>query len=386
MILKKKFNLWKILRKGKAFFLAYDQGLEHGSTDFNLDNVDPKKIIDIAKEGKFTALIFQKGIAEKYINEIKKSKVPLIVKLNGKTSLIQGDPVSRQICTVEEAVSLGARAVGYTIYIGSIHEEDMFLEFAKIQEQAHKKGLPVIAWIYPRGKGVKGKNKRHLLAYASRVGLEIGADIVKIHSHGNKDDLAWAVKNAGRTKVVIAGGEKTDEKTFLKKVNTLDVSRYLGVVPYPYSIKDAKWFINKCLKDAKKENRESYELAIELKSENKIIGVISLTKVSDFHKTATLGYWLAKDYWRNGIMKEACIEIINFGFSKLKLRRLNVRAYKENIPSNSLIKKLGFNYEGTMIKSYKVKSTGKIHDENFYAMLKEDWVKNKKRLMKEMQK
>src|SRR3989339_828982 len=157
MILKKKFNLWKILRKGKAFFLAYDQGLEHGSTDFNLDNV-------------------------------------------------------------EEAVSLGARAVGYTIYIGSIHEEDMFLEFAKIQEQAHKKGLPVIAWIYPRGKGVKGKNKRHLLAYASRVGLEIGADIVKIHSHGNKDDLAWAVKNAGRTKVVIAGGEKINEKTFLKEV------------------------------------------------------------------------------------------------------------------------------------------------------------------------
>ena len=85
-------------------------------------------------------------------------------------------------------------------------------------------------------------------------------------------------------------------------------------------------------------------------------------------------------------MKEACIELISFGFNKLKLRRLNVRAYKENVSSNSLIKKFGFNYEGTMIKSYKVKSTGKIHDENFYAMLKEDWVKNKKRLMKEMQK
>src|SRR3989339_182247 len=150
----------------------------------------------------------------------------------------------------------------------------------------------------------------------------------------------------------------SDVKEITKKVNTLDVSRYLGVVPYPYSIKDAKWFINKCLKDAKKENRESYELAIELKSENKIIGVISLTKVSDFHKTATLGYWLAKDYWRNGIMKEACIEIINFGF----------------------------NNEGTMIKSYKVKSTGKIHDENIYGLLKEDWLKHKNRLLKEMQK
>jgi len=178
----------------------------------------------------------------------------------------------------------------------------------------------------------------------------------------------------------------SDVKEITKKVNTLDVSRYLGVVPYPYSIKDAKWFINKCLKDAKKENRESYELVIELKSENKIIGVISLTKVSDFHKTATLGYWLAKDYWRNGIMKEACIEIINFGFNKLKLRRLNVKIYVVNIPSNSFIKKLGFNYEGTMIKSYKVKSTGKIHDENIYGLLKEDWLKHKNRLLKEMQK
>src|SRR3989339_813748 len=114
--------------------------------------------------------------------------------------------------------------------------------------------------------------------------------------------------------------------------------------------------------------------------------VNTLTKVSDFHKTATLGYWLAKDYWRNGIMKEACIEIINFGFNKLKLRRLNVKIYVVNIPSNSFIKKLGFNYEGTMIKSYKVKSTGKIHDENIYGLLKEDWLKHKNRLLKEMQK
>src|SRR3989339_522980 len=167
----------------------------------------------------------------------------------------------------------------------------------------------------------------------------------------------------------------SDVNEITKKINTLDVSRYLGVVPYPYHLNDARWFVNKC-----------FELAIELKSENKIIGVISLTKVSNFHKTANLGYWLAKDYWRKGLMKEACIELISFGFNKLKLRRLNVRAYKENVSSNSLIKKFGFNYEGTMIKSYKVKSTGKIHDENFYAMLKEDWVKNKKRLMKEMQK
>src|SRR5512137_257706 len=111
----KAVNLKRITRRGKALFLAYDQGIEHGPTDFNDKNVDPKYIIKIAKEGKFTAVIFQKGVAEKYNSEIRASKVPLIVKLNGKTSLVKGDPISRQLCTVEEAVLLGAVAVGYTL-------------------------------------------------------------------------------------------------------------------------------------------------------------------------------------------------------------------------------------------------------------------------------
>ena len=69
-------NLNKITKKGKALYLAYDQGIEHGPIDFNDKNVDPLYIIDIAKKGKFSAVIFQKGIAEKYNKEIKKSKIP----------------------------------------------------------------------------------------------------------------------------------------------------------------------------------------------------------------------------------------------------------------------------------------------------------------------
>jgi len=213
-----KIKLNKILKKNKAMFLAYDQGIEHGPTDFNDKNVDPEYIIDIAKKGGFTALIFQKGIAEKYNSLIKKSRVPLIVKLNGKTNLVSGEPVSRQLCSVDEAVKLGAVAVGYTIYIGSRFEEEMLVEFEKIQRRAHKKGLPVVVWIYPRGKGVKGKNKKDLMAYASRVGLEIGADIVKIQSTGKRADVEWAVESAGKCRVVLAGGKKKNEKELLDEI------------------------------------------------------------------------------------------------------------------------------------------------------------------------
>ena len=57
----------------------------------------PNYIIDIAKKGKYNAIILQKGIAEKYNDKIIKLKIPLIVKLNGKTNLFKGEPVSRQI-------------------------------------------------------------------------------------------------------------------------------------------------------------------------------------------------------------------------------------------------------------------------------------------------
>ena len=211
-------DLNKILRKGKAMFLAYDQGLEHGpESDFNDKNIDPLYIIDIAKKGKFTGLVFQKGIAEKYIKEIKKAKVPLIIKLNGKTKIVKGDPISKPICTVNEAVKLGAVAVGYTLYIGSKYEAEMFEDFDEIEKTCREKKIPLITWIYPRGKAVRNDVSREMISYAARTGLELGADIVKLKYGNNKKDLSWAVKSAARCKVVVAGGTKNLINNFYNK-------------------------------------------------------------------------------------------------------------------------------------------------------------------------
>jgi len=224
-----KIRINKILKKGKALFLAYDQGFEHGPSDFDDKNIDPLYIINIAKKGKYTGVVFHRGIAEKYNKEIKKSKVPLILKLNGKTNLFKGEPLSRQLCSVDEAIKLGASAVGYTVYLGSEYESVMLTEFEKIEKEAHSKGLPVIVWVYPRGKSIKNKHKNELMAYAARIGLEIGADIVKIFYNENMEDLKWAVESAGRTRVVIAGGVKIKENVFLKQVKEIIDSGCVGL-------------------------------------------------------------------------------------------------------------------------------------------------------------
>ncbi len=204
------------LREGKGLLLAYDQGFEHGpSADFNEKSVDPNYILDIASKGEFTGVVLHKGIAEKYYN----GRVPLILKLNGKSSLPKGEPISTQICTVEEAIGLGAKGVGYTIYLGSAHENIMLQEFGDIQREAHEEEIPAIAWIYPRGEGVKNDTAPEIVAYAARAGLEVGADAVKIKYTGDPETFRWAVKAAGLTRVFMSGGPKapTDE-TFLSQV------------------------------------------------------------------------------------------------------------------------------------------------------------------------
>jgi len=225
-----KVKLSRIMRRGKAMYLAYDQGLEHGpEQDFNDKNVNPLYILDIARKGGFTGVVYQKGIVEKYHKEIKSSGVPLIYKLNGRTKLTKGEPLSAQLATVKEAVKAEASAVGFTIYIGSAFEARMVEQFEKIQREAHAKGLPVVVWIYPRGGKVKNDVSRENMAYAARIGLEIGADIVKLKYGGNVLDLKWAVKSAGRCKVVVAGGTKKRGDAFLKQVKEVMGSGASGI-------------------------------------------------------------------------------------------------------------------------------------------------------------
>lgn len=217
----KKAHLGKIVKNGKILILAMDQGMEHGPRDFNAKNINPEFVCEIASKGGFTGFAVQKGVAKHY-KENYSGKVPLILKLNGRTEIVPKDEAySPQIASVKEAVALGADAIGYTIYVGSPREADMFREFGRIQEEAEENGLPCVVWAYPRGKHVTDEKKPELVAYAARVALELGADIVKINYPGSIDAMKWVVASAGRTKVISAGGSKQDDGKFLQMVKDI---------------------------------------------------------------------------------------------------------------------------------------------------------------------
>ncbi len=220
-------HLSRILKRGKCLILTYDQGLEHGPNELVGKSIDPEFAFDLALEGGFSAIACHIGVAEKY-HKGPYRDVPLIVKVNGSTQLPHINPLSTTVCSVERAIKAGASAIGFTIYDGSPNEPEMFREFSEVCEQAHDYGLPVIAWMYPRGPGIKHMSNE-VLAYSARIALELGADIVKVKYNGDRENLAWMTRTAGRTQIVVAGGRKRDELEFLAEMkDVLDVG-CLGV-------------------------------------------------------------------------------------------------------------------------------------------------------------
>jgi fructose-bisphosphate aldolase, class I len=242
----KRTRLHRLLYKygpanGTLLFLPIDQGLEHGPRDFfpNPASKDPEFQLRLAKEGAFSGIVFQMGIAQKYMNKYA-GEVPLVLKLNGKTEIpADKAPISPCIATVEDAVRLGADAVGYTLYVGSPLQAEDFVQFRKVREDADRFEMPIIVWAYPRGEAIEGKGGRdslYAVDYAARVANELGADIVKINvpkinpekdaaapkpyntlQLSREDAVRTVVESAGRALVLFSGGEMQGEGDVIDK-------------------------------------------------------------------------------------------------------------------------------------------------------------------------
>ncbi len=252
----KKARLHRILyqfglKNGAAMFLPYDQGLEHGPRDFfpNPAASDPRYVIKLAVEGGFNGVAIQVGSAEKFYWDYA-GEVPLILKLNGRTEIPPAKaPRSPLNGSVEDAVRLGADAVGYTLYVGSEQQEADFEAFSAVRRAAKHFGLPLIVWSYPRGSSVDAKGGRDSLYqvdYAARTAAELGADIVKLNfpkpglTEGapkayaepvtEQQAVNQVVHSAVRTPVLLSGGEKGGDEEVLDKARMAMEAGALGVI------------------------------------------------------------------------------------------------------------------------------------------------------------
>lgn len=219
----------------RLMLFAGDQKMEHLNDDFYgagipEDDGDPEHLFKIASKGKVGVFAAQLGLITKYGQDYP--DIPYLVKLNSKTHLVgvsQKDPLSSQLWDVEQLAEIrdeyGIKiaAVGYTIYLGSEFESEMLTQAAQIIAEAHYYGFVTVLWIYPRGKAVKDEKDPHLIAGAAGAAACLGSDFVKVNApkkegFASAELLKEAVRAAGRTKLVCAGGSSTSEEKFLSEL------------------------------------------------------------------------------------------------------------------------------------------------------------------------
>jgi fructose-bisphosphate aldolase, class I len=254
----KKVRLHRLLYEygpgnGTLLVLPIDQGLEHGPVDFlpNPPSADPEYQWRLALEGGYSAVACHWGLARQYMKKYA-GKVPLILKINGKSTIPDdAEALSSPTATVEDAVSLGADAVGYTLYVGSPRQDEDISRLMEVRQACELWGMPLVVWAYPRGAEIQkkgGRDSLYAVDYAARMAHELGADIIKLNvpKKSDKDsempkayqEIEWdyasgagrVIASAQRSMVLFSGGSKISDDDLMNKAQTVMEQGATGLI------------------------------------------------------------------------------------------------------------------------------------------------------------
>lgn len=162
----------------------------------------------------------------------------------------------------------------------------------------------------------------------------------------------------------------SDARFISENAKDKDVIKYTFIIAPPFGLKEAKKFIRKTQQEMHK--KKAYEFAIELKETKELIGTINLLNINIKNKNADIGFWLAKSYWGKGLAKETLNLILDFGFKKLKLKKIQARVLHKNKATQKLLEKIGFKLEGRLRKKTFFKN--QWFDDLIYGILKEEYI------------
>ncbi|MBQ9536277.1 MAG: 2-amino-3,7-dideoxy-D-threo-hept-6-ulosonate synthase [Desulfovibrionaceae bacterium] len=207
MYLGKKIRMERILKRnnGRTIIVPMDHGVSMGRVD---GLVDMRETVSDLAEGGADAVLMHKGLVRCGYRSHGRD-VGLIIHLSASTDLSPEPNHKCLVGTVEEAIRHGADAVSVHVNIGDTNESDMLAAMGQVSKACDDWGMPLLAMVYARGPKISNSYDPKLIAHCARVGVELGADIVKVSYSGDVESFAQAVE-ACCVPVVIAGGQRMD--------------------------------------------------------------------------------------------------------------------------------------------------------------------------------
>jgi predicted phospho-2-dehydro-3-deoxyheptonate aldolase len=191
--------------------------MDHGVTVGPIAGLeDMRTTIGKVVAGGANAILMHKGIVRAGHRGAGKD-VGLIIHLSGGTSMSPDPNAKELVCTVEEALQLGADAVSVHINLGAQTDKEMLGQLGCVSERCLQWQMPLVAMMYTRGPKIKNEFDVKHVKHAARVGAELGADIVKVVYTGSTETFAEVVSGCP-VPVVIAGGAKMDSDADIFKM------------------------------------------------------------------------------------------------------------------------------------------------------------------------
>ena len=190
----------------------------------------------------------------------------------------------------------------------------------------------------------------------------------------NRSQGKAGVLRLATARLVLRDWTRADVPDLIEGLDDLRVSRWLALVPHPYTKADAEHWLAHCSQLAEQGvERHHYEFAIEVASTQKVIGGVSLSRVNRAQGTAGGGIWINARYHGLGYGSEAFAEKIRFAFVDLKLRRLENGFFKGNDASFAMQRRFGYRLEGERRQAYLCMADGTLKDECVTGLLKTEW-------------
>jgi len=211
----KQIRIERIMNRntGKTVIVPLDHGVTVGPIP-GLIHMD--RTVNEVAEGGANAVVMHNGMVLRGHRRGGRD-IGLIIHLSGSTS-ISPDPNRKVlVCTVQQAVRLGADAVSIHINAGAQTEDEMLRDFGQVNRECMDWGIPLLAMVYPRGPRIEKEKDVDKVKLCARLGAELGADIVKVPYTDDPDTFRGVVEGCP-VPVVIAGGSKLNDAETLKMV------------------------------------------------------------------------------------------------------------------------------------------------------------------------
>ena len=157
---------------------------------------------------------------------------------------------------------------------------------------------------------------------------------------------------------------ESDIESFVYYANNPKIAKNLtNRFPHPYTLENGKEFLSMI-----EESDPPNVLTIDI--EGRSVGAIGIHPQSDIQcKNAEMGYWLAEPFWGKGIVTNAVIQMVEYGFKNWDIDRIFARPFGPNIGSQKVLEKAGFTLEARFEKT--LFKNGEYLDELVYAVRRE---------------